>query len=182
MSANDDDLWVFGYGSLMWDPRFPSVETRPAVLHGYHRALCIFSVRNRGTPDCPGLVVGLDRGGSCRGQALRVAAENVDATRAYLYERELGSGVYTPAMRKLRLDGNDVVSALAFITRRDHAQYAGGLAPERAAELILQGHGAYGSSLDYLQNVVRRLDDFGFNDGPLHHVLAIAEAKAGARC
>jgi cation transport protein ChaC len=151
------------------------------VLHGHHRALCIFSVRNRGTPDCPGLVVGLDRGGCCRGHALRVAAENVEATRAYLYERELGTGVYTPAMRRVRLDRNETVSALAFVTRRDHAQYAGGLAPERAAELILQGNGAYGSSLDYLQNVVRHLDDFGIDDGPLHRILAIAEAKAGAR-
>ncbi len=181
MSASDRDLWVFAYGSLMWDPRFPHVETRPAVLHGYHRALCIFSVRNRGTPECPGLVVGLDRGGCCRGQALRVAAGDVEATRAYLYERELGTGVYTPALRKLRLDGNETVSALAFATRRDHAQYAGGLTPERAAELVLQGHGAYGSSLDYLQNVVRHLDAFGIDDGPLHHVLTIAEVKARPR-
>ena len=179
MSTGDGDLWVFAYGSLMWDPRFPHVETRPAVLHGYHRALCVYSVRNRGTPDCPGLVVGLDRGGSCRGHALRVAAENIEATRAYLYERELGTGVYTPAMRKLRLDGNEAVSALAFVTRRDHTQYAGELAPEHAAELVLQGHGAYGSSLDYLQNVVRHLHDFGISDGPLHHVLAIAEANGG---
>jgi cation transport protein ChaC len=181
MSPSDGDLWVYAYGSLMWDPRFPHVETRPAVLFGYHRALCIFSVRNRGTPDCPGLVVGLDRGGSCRGHALRVAAENVAATRAYLDERELGTGVYTPAMRRVRLDRNETVPALAFVTRRNHTQYAGGLAPERAAELVLQGHGAYGSSLDYLRNVVRHLDAFGIGDGPLHHVLAIAEAKAGIR-
>ena len=182
MSAGDGDLWVFAYGSLMWDPRFPHIETRPAVLHGYHRSLCIFSVRNRGTPDRPGLVVGLDRGGSCRGHALRVAADNVEATRAYLYERELGTGVYTPALRKVRLDRNEAVPALAFVTRRDHVQYAGGLTPEHAAELVLQGHGAYGSSLDYLQNVVRHLDAFGIDDGPLHRVLALAEAKdAGSR-
>jgi cation transport protein ChaC len=180
VSAIDGDLWVFAYGSLMWDPGFPHAEMRPAVLHGYHRALCIYSVRNRGTPDRPGLVVGLDRGGSCRGQALRIAAPDVETTRTYLYERELGTGVYVPALHRVRLDGGETVSALTFVTHRDHPQYAGDLPPDRAAALILQGHGAYGSALQYLQNVVRHLDAFGIDDGPLHRVLALAEAEAAA--
>ncbi|MGF1639444.1 MAG: gamma-glutamylcyclotransferase [Rhodospirillales bacterium] len=178
MPPGDGDLWVFAYGSLMWDPRFPHVESRPATLHGYHRALCILSVRNRGTPDRPGLVVGLDRGGSCRGHAFRVAVRDVEATRAYLEERELGTGVYVPATRRVRLAGGESVAALAFVSRRDHPQYAGTLTADDAARLVVQGRGAYGTALDYLQNVVRHLDAFGIADGPLHRVLAIAEAAA----
>src|SRR5690349_2563312 len=84
----DSDLWVFGYGSLIWKPGFEFVEQRPARLIGEHRSLCIYSMVHRGTPEKPGLVLGLDRGGACQGVAFRVARKQRDATVAYLRERE----------------------------------------------------------------------------------------------
>ncbi len=172
------DLWVFGYGSLMWDPRFDHVEAVPGRLHGYHRALCLLSVRNRGTPETPGLVVALDRGGSCRGIAFRVAAPAVAATRAYLWQREMYTNAYRPLTVPLRLDDGRRVVALTFAASPGHPQHVRPATPEHAAALVVQGRGAYGTSLDYLRNVIRHLDAFGIPDGPLHHVLLLAEAAA----
>lgn len=171
-----EDLWVFGYGSLMWDPRFDHVESVPGRVHGYHRALCLLSVRNRGTPDKPGLVVALDRGGSCRGIAFRVAAPGVAATRAYLWQREMYTNAYRPLTVPLRLDDGRRVPALTFAAAPGHPQHCRPATPEHAAALVLQGRGTYGTSLDYLRNVIHHLDAFGIPDGPLHHILALAEA------
>ena len=95
-TKDSGDIWVFGYGSLMWRPDFPHVETRPARLRGYHRALCVLSTRYRGTKARPGLVLGLDRGGSCVGRAFRVAARDADRVLAILHEREMLNRVYNP--------------------------------------------------------------------------------------
>jgi len=168
-------LWVFGYGSLMWDPGFVHEEARPALLYGWHRALCILSIRNRGTVDCPGLALGLDRGGACRGIAFRIAPPEVEAARTYLWAREMSHGVYRPLSLKVRLEGGGRVSALVFVARPDHPQYVRGLSTERAAELVLQGCGECGTALDYLRNVVGHLDATGIRDGPLHAVLHAAE-------
>jgi cation transport protein ChaC len=170
------DLWVFGYGSLMWRPGFPFAEVRPALLRGYHRALCIYSHRYRGTPERPGLVVGLDVGGSCIGRAYRVAAKDRREVLAYLDEREMFAGVYARHLLPVRIDGRRV-TAVAYVTDRRHAQYTGRLAPERAAALVRQGIGKEGSSLDYLRNTVRHLDELGIKDGPLHRVLELAEKE-----
>ena len=89
LPKRDAPFWVFAYGSLMWRPGFPHADSRPAVLHGYHRALCVYSTRYRGTPERPGLVLGLDRGGSCRGRVRRVSGEDAGHVRAYLTEREM---------------------------------------------------------------------------------------------
>ena len=94
MAGEQGDLWVFGYGSLMWRPGFPYLDRRTAHLHGYHRSLCVYSHVHRGTPEKPGLVLGLDRGGRCQGVAFRVAAEEAEATLHYLREREQVTGVY----------------------------------------------------------------------------------------
>lgn len=174
------DLWVFGYGSLMWDPRFDHEEAVHARVHGYHRALCLLSVRNRGTPERPGLVVALDRGGSCRGIAFRVAAPRVEATRAYLWERELYTGAYRPLQVPTRLADGRRITALTFAAVPGHAQHHHPASPEAAAQLVLQGRGSYGSALDYLRNVIRHLDAFGIPDGPLHRILSIAEAAAAS--
>ena len=175
-----EDAWVFGYGSLMWDPCFPYVEARSALLRGYHRALCILSIVNRGTADRPGLALGLDRGGSCRGFAFRIDTPHLAAAKADLWRREMANAVYAPKMLRVKLAHGGRVRALVFVARRGHPQYAGDLRPEQAAALVAQGAGAYGTALDYLRNVVRHLDEFGIDDCPLHRVLRLAEAKAAS--
>lgn len=173
-SEPNGDIWIFGYGSLMWRPDFPHVETRPALVRGYHRAMCVYSVRYRGTSECPGLVLGLDRGGACRGRAFKVAAADAEKVIAYLDEREMPNQVYVPTWLKTEIPGR-TVSAYGFVVRRDHVQYAGKLPTEKAVELILQGHGSGGPCLDYMRNTVRHLDELGISDGQLHRVLAEVE-------
>ena len=121
------DLWVFGYGSLMWRPGFEFIERVPARLIGEHRALCVYSFVHRGTPEKPGLVLGLDRGGACRGVAFRVAEKNSAATIAYLREREQVTSVYREVKRSVWLENEarQRVSALVYVVDRGHVQYAG---------------------------------------------------------
>ncbi len=176
LPAAEGDVWVFAYGSLMWKPDFTFAEARLARLHGYHRALCIYSIRGRGTEEKPGLVLGLDRGGSCVGRAYRVAAADWEAVRATLHEREMVTQVYTPAFLTVVLDDGRRVMAYGFIARRDHVQYTGRLAEARMVELILQGIGPRGSALDYLAQTVAQLDALGIRTGPLHRLLRRANA------
>src|SRR4051794_23010766 len=124
------DLWVFGYGSLMWRPGFPHVERRHASLYGYHRSLCVLSHVHRGTPERPGLVLGLDRGGRCLGVAFRVAAREAEATVAYLRGREQVTAVYLERRLPIRLDDGRRVEALAYAVDRRHPQYAGALSED----------------------------------------------------
>lgn len=166
-----DDVWVFAYGSLMWKPGFPFVEVRAARLYGYHRALCIYSIRGRGTDDRPGLVLGLDRGGSCVGRAYRVAATEWEAVRAYLQVREMVTNVYRPTFLVVTLDDGRRVAAYGFVARHDHAQYTGRLPEGRMAELILQGAGLHGTARDYLAHTVVQMDALGIRTGPLHRLL-----------
>jgi glutathione-specific gamma-glutamylcyclotransferase len=166
------DLWVFGYGSLMWNPEFAHVEHRGALLRGYHRRFCVYSFRYRGTPERPGLVLGLDRGGSCRGIAFRVAAEDVPATLDYLWEREMISGVYRPKLLPVRLDSGESVPACTFVADREHGQYSGCLCPLTTARFIAQGIGERGPNFDYLANTVAHLHELGIRDHALERVLA----------
>jgi cation transport protein ChaC len=164
------DFWVFAYGSLMWRPGFDFAEARPALLRGYHRAFCIASTHYRGSPERPGLVLGLDRGGACRGRAYRVAAEHALPVARYLHEREMISGVYEPRWVRVRT-AEGPVTAATYVADRGHAQYAGKLPEERILALIRQGIGSAGSNIDYLANTVRHLDELGIADGPLHGLL-----------
>lgn len=173
-----NDVWVFAYGSLMWKPEFDFAEARLARLHGYHRALCIYSIRGRGTEEKPGLVLGLDRGGSCVGRAYRVAAVDWETVRAALHEREMVTQVYTPVFLPVALDDGRRVAAYGFIARRDHVQYTGRLAETRMIELILQGVGPRGTALDYLAQTVAQLDALSIRTGPLHRLLKRANATA----
>lgn len=166
------DLWVFGYGSLMWDPGFRHRERRPALLRGYHRSLCLMSHRYRGTPECPGLVLGLDRGGSCRGIAYRVAEADRAATLDYLHEREMVSYIYIPRTVPLLLDDGRRIAAHTYTVDRRHERYAGGMSREEVVRHVLQGRGEKGPCAEYLRNTVRHLDLLGITDGPLHAVLA----------
>jgi cation transport protein ChaC len=168
----DGDLWVFGYGSLIWNPGFAFVEQVPARLIGEHRALCVYSLVHRGTPEKPGLVLGLDRGGACQGLAFRVAPENRDATVAYLRAREQVTSVYREVKRSLWLKNHDRqrVSALVYVSDRGHDQYAGRLPLDRQLHLVRQGHGSSGANTDYVLATVKALEQHGIHDGPLHQL------------
>ena len=166
------DLWVFGYGSLMWRPGFAFIEQVPARLIGEHRALCVYSFVHRGTPEKPGLVLGLDRGGACRGIAFRVAEKNRAATIAYLREREQVTSVYREVKRSVWLENEarQRVSALAYVVDRGHVQYAGRLSPADQLRHVLQGHGQSGVNRDYVLATVKAIEAEGFRDPQLHQL------------
>ncbi len=175
----NEDLWVFGYGSLMWRPGFAYLERVPARLVGLHRALCVYSFVHRGTPEKPGLVLGLDRGGACRGIAYRVAAADRDATIFYLREREQATSVYLETLRRITLATTPLrdVMALAYVVDRGHVQYAGRLDLDRQVHLVRQGHGRSGANRDYVLSTVFEIEAQGCHDSGLH---AIAERLKGA--
>jgi len=165
------DFWVFGYGSLMWNPEVPHVEVRPARVHGLRRTFCVYSMRYRGTPQRPGLVLGLDRGGSCHGMTFRVPAAEAEAALDLLWEREMVSGVYHPRFLSCRTP-QGTVEALGFVVDRRHPQYCGHLALQEVAALIAQGEGQRGRCCDYLANTVAHLAEVGIRD---RHLLRLLE-------
>jgi cation transport protein ChaC len=175
------DHWVFGYGSLIWNPGFRFIEKKQAVVHGFHRSLCLYSYMYRGTPERPGLVLGLDRGGACQGVAFRVAAEDWEETLAYLRAREQVTMMYRELTPSIRTISEEPVSfpALAFAVDRSHPQYAGRLDHETQMRHVLQGHGQSGSCRDYVLNTVAHLRQLGIRDRPLEQ-LAMALALVPA--
>jgi cation transport protein ChaC len=175
--AAKSDLWVFGYGSLMWRPGFEFVERVEATLNGYHRALCILSVHHRGTPERPGLVLGLDRGGSCRGIAFRVAPEMTEATLDYLREREQVTSVYRETQHRLRLGDGRVVQGTAFTVDRTHTQYARTLSHEALVERVRHGVGVSGNNPDYVRATVAELASMGIRDRTLARVIASIDTE-----
>src|SRR5438477_10155630 len=180
MSANElnntefptGDLWVFGYGSLMWRPGFEFIERIPARLIGEHRALGVYSFVHRGTPEKPGLVLGLDRGGACRGVAFRVAEKRRAETVAYLRAREQVTSVYREVMRSVWLENaaRERVSALAYVVDRGHVQYAGRLSLADQLRHVQQGHGRSGNNRDYVLSTVKSIEAQGFRDPQLHQL------------
>jgi cation transport protein ChaC len=166
------ELWVFGYGSLMWRPDFDYLERVPARLIGLHRALCVFSFVHRGTPEKPGLVLGLDRGGMCRGIAYRVAAARREETIAYLRGREQVTSVYVETMRRIELEekARRQVRALTFTVDRGHVQYAGRLSVAESLHYVRQGHGRSGINRDYVIETVRALEALGYRESDLHRI------------
>jgi len=162
------DLWVFGYGSLMWRPGFAYRERVPARLVGLHRALCVFSFVHRGTPERPGLVLGLDRGGMCRGIAYRVAATARAETIDYLRQREQVTSVYLETVRPIELEDGRRVRALCYIVDRGHVQYAGRLSLSDSVHYVRQGHGEAGPNRDYVLETVRALEALGYRETELH--------------
>jgi len=173
----DAPPWVFAYGSLLWRPGFEHVEVRDAWLGGYHRALCVYSWVHRGTEQRPGLVLGLDRGGSCRGRVLRIDPAREAEVLAYLDERELVTAVYQRRRLQVRTPEGPVM-AWCYVVRRDHRQYAGRLDEERTLALVDQGQGISGHCRDYVLSTVEHLEELGLVDGPLH-VLARRLRMAG---
>lgn len=168
------DLWVFAYGSLMWRPGFEYLERRRARLIGAHRSLCVYSFVHRGTPEKPGLVLGLDRGGNCRGIAYRVAGDRRNATIAYLRAREQVTLVYREARRSVWLDDDPQqnIHALCYVVDRGHRQYAGRLSLERQLHFVRQGHGRSGNNRDYVLAAVKEIETQGYRDKDLQLLAA----------
>jgi cation transport protein ChaC len=172
----NEDLWVFGYGSLMWRPGFEYLERIPARITGLHRALCVYSFVHRGTPEKPGLVLGLDRGGACRGIAYRVGGGLAQSTITYLRAREQVTRVYLESMRRITLastpqrPSGEQVTALVYLVDRSHPQYAGRLDLERQVHLVRQGHGRSGANRDYVLSTVAEIEAQGCHDSLLHRL------------
>jgi cation transport protein ChaC len=172
-----DDLWVFGYGSLMWRPGFEFEEQSPALVRGFHRSLCIFSHVHRGTPEKPGLVLGLDRGGACRGVGFRVAARCRNDTLSYLRDREQVTAVYREAWLSACLQDGRRVLCVAYVVDRAHPQYAGRLPETEVLKLVGQGHGLSGANVDYVQATHEHLLASGIMDPTLAFIAQHAPAS-----
>lgn len=162
----DQDLWVFAYGSLIWNPEFEFREQRLSTLRGHHRALCLWSRVNRGTPELPGLVFGLDRGGSCRGMTFRIAAANVPSTFEALWRREMATGAYHPRWLPCATEQGSV-NALAFVIDRQNPGYVRGLADHHTVEIVRRAAGRYGPCVDYVVQTHEALSAAGIRDAKL---------------
>jgi cation transport protein ChaC len=175
-----EPLWLFAYGSLMWNPEMPFAERRSALLRGYHRSFCLYSRDYRGTPERPGLVLGLDRGGACRGIAYRLPQDGLGPAIDRLWAREMAGEVYR--MRPITVaTPQGRLAAYAFVVRRDRPDYAGRLSLDDAAQIIAVATGGRGTGRDYLANTVRHLEELGIADGPLHRLESKVAALLGQR-
>jgi cation transport protein ChaC len=168
------DLWVFGYGSLMWSPGFRPSAKSAALVRGYHRALCILSNRYRGTPEKPGLVMGLCRGGSCWGMALRVPAVRVRRVLSALWKREMLNRVYKPTLIPVLIAPGRRIRALAFVADTAHRQFVRELDLHGRARLVAQGIGQRGRCVDYIRNTLEHMLELGVNDPHLARILDAA--------
>ena len=175
-------MWLFGYGSLMWNPEVTYDRRIPARVYGYHQSLCLWSRVNRGTLDCPGLVAGLDRGGSCAGIAYRLPVQTAGDELERLWEREMFMGSYVPRWLDCRLHSNAregaLVPALAFVVRRDAQNYAGKLSEAEILAVFERGScGRFGTSLEYLTKTVSSLRENGLRDPHLEKLARHADTQ-----
>ena len=164
-------LWIFGYGSLIWNPAFHHVERRLGRVHGYHCRFCLWVQLGRGTPDNPGLMLGLERGGSCPGVALRIAPDAVESEAEVVWLREMLSGSYVPRWVTVRTEAGPV-RAVAFTVNPDHPRYAGRLPEERVVRALATAAGDMGTSAEYLATTVAHLDILGVRESSLHDLHA----------
>ena len=177
--APGTDAWVFGYGSLMWNPAIDVVESKKAHVRGYHRMFCLTLHVGRGTTEQPGLMLGIDRGGSVTGVAHRIAAGAVESELSILWMREMLTGIYEPRWVNADVDGKGRTRALTFVINRYHPRYEGALAEDAAAARIAAATGPLGTNRDYLYRTARHLAELGIEDGPLHSLEAKVRARAG---
>lgn len=177
MAWDMDEFWVFGYGSLMWNPGFIYQERAVAKAFGYRRSLCVRSHVYRGTPEKPGLVLGLDRGGSCSGVAFRVSGEERAGVLDYLRERELVTHVYKERLLPVSLRDGRQVRALGYVVDRAHLQYAGGLEAAEAAEIVRTASGKSGPNPVYVLNTIAHLQEMGIRDHWLEGVGRLVEGS-----
>jgi len=150
-------VWLFAYGSLIWRPECSAVERRRARVHGYHRGLYLWSHEHRGTPECPGLVFGLDRGGSCSGFAYRLPPEQLEDSLLALWQREMPYPSYRPHWLNCRLEDGTKVQALGFVLERHLPSYAGNLPDNLLTQILQSASGRFGSTLDYVQQTISAL-------------------------
>jgi len=163
----EGDFWVFGYASLMWNPEFEYLRSETACLNNFHRCLCLWSVEYRGTPERPGLVMGLDNGGSCMGRAFLISERNAPEIIAQLNEREMITGAYRSSMESLQLGTGEQVEGVCLVARHDHPQYAPRLAQQVIIDLVRNAHGERGSNREYVLNTVSHLREMGMLDDTL---------------
>lgn len=176
--APDRDIWLFGYGSLLWKPAFEFAESRPATVLGWHRSFCIRVARFRGTRDQPGLMMALDRGGQCRGMVFRIPAARVRESLSALFRRELVvNPPGTPPRWVMARTKQGAVDALTFVVDRASAHYSGRLSPEQAAEVIAVAAGHWGSCAEYLHNTVCHLEELGIRDRNLWRLQALVARR-----
>jgi cation transport protein ChaC len=168
-------VWIFAYGSLMWSPEFAFAEALPARVHGWHRGFCLYSPEYRGTREKPGLVLGLDRGGSCRGIAYRLAEPTLADAIDYLWTREMTGFVYHMTPVRLTSERGSL-AGYAFTVRRDSRNYAGRLPHDVAARVIATSKGDRGTGRDYLANTVRHLEQLGIRDAALNRIERLVAA------
>ena len=166
-------VWVFGYGSLIWNPAFEYDERRVGTLYGYHRQFCFWSTAGRGTPDAPGMMLGLDRGGSCRGIVLGVRRERAGTELASVFMRELTGKAYNVRLLRVATDDGPV-RAITFVADRRARNYAGRIPDAEIARHIAQGCGHLGSCADYLFNTTQHLERLGIHDRQLHRLCRLA--------
>jgi cation transport protein ChaC len=166
-----EQFWIFGYGSLMWRPGFDFLRSEPALIHGYHRSLCVYSFVHRGTPEEPGLVLGLDRGGSCHGMAFQIAPERWNDTIAYLRAREQVTSVYIEKQKTVKLLATGVTAlSTTFVVDRSHRQYAGVLDEEALIDHVTRGRGMSGHCRDYVMSTVDHLRLMRIHDPALERL------------
>jgi len=170
--------WVFGYGSLIWNPGFRFAGSQIARLRGAHRSLCIYSTHHRGTPEQPGLVFGLVHGGSCQGMAFEVTHEDWLEVRDYLRAREQVTSVYREAIRPVQLADGRSVAALTYLVDESHMQYAGRLAVEEQLRLVRDSHGSSGPNTEYVVNTAEHLERLGIRDRGLLELAQLLKAAA----
>ncbi|ARP75477.1 MULTISPECIES: gamma-glutamylcyclotransferase [Bordetella] len=170
-----EDVWVYGYGSLIWRPDFDFLERRLATLHGHHRALCLWSRVNRGTPECPGLVFGLDRGGSCRGVVYRLAGRQVPDYFPALWDREMSTGAYLPRWLRCATE-HGPVNALVFIMNRANPAYIRALPEPELLAIVRRASGRYGPCTEYVVQTAQALRQAGIRDARLEQIARKLEA------
>ena len=179
-STSQSGVWLFGYGSLIWNPAFHFTDRLTGTVHGYHRRFCLWTHLGRGCPERPGLVLGLERGGSCRGAAFHIAPEAVEEELAIVWRREMLSGAYVPRWVRVRTALGDV-RAITFVINHAHERYARLLPDDRVAEVIATAEGFLGPCADYLINTVDHLAALGIHDRPLERLRAQVLAHRSKR-
>lgn len=176
--ADVDGVWLFGYGSLLWNPCVPVAEWRDARLYGFHRDFRIRLTHGRGSPEAPGLMLGLVRGGSCPGMALRLSDSGLEHELLMVWRREMLTGVYAPRWVRLRTAAGPV-AAITFVVNVAHENYCGRLTDAEVVRLLATGRGVIGSAAEYLHNTVAHLDAQGIHDRRLRRLQARVAAWSG---
>ena len=171
-----EDVWVFGYGSLIWKPEFDFVEKRPATLKGHHRALCLWSRINRGTPELPGLVFGLEAGGECHGMAFRLAPSSVETIFEALWRREMATGAYHPSWIDC-YTSHGALKTLAFVIDQAGPAYVPEPHEDALIEIVTRASGIYGSCLEYVLQTAQALEAVGIHDARLHALVTRLKMK-----